>query len=141
MGELGLRGAVDHSAGAYISSVHASEVLKEGLLPHGNVQLDISAAVALLKQKTDELSQEELSDMTQKMIGFEIDKKLKILLEQSLTVKKDKARLASLGLQHAGDWLNVIPSPVLGLHVRPPEFRYSVLYRLGAPIFTTDGGQ
>ena len=77
--------------------------------------------------------------MTQKMISFEIDKKLKLLLERSLTVKRDKARLASLGLPHAGDWLNVIPSPVLGLHVRPQEFRYSVLYRLGAPIFTTDG--
>ena len=50
MGGLGLRGAVYHSAGAYISSVHASEVLKEGLLPHGNVQLNISAAVALLRQ-------------------------------------------------------------------------------------------
>ena len=49
--------------------------------------------------------------MTQKMISFEIDKKLKLLLEQSLSVKRDKARLASLGLPHAGDWLNVISSP------------------------------
>ena len=139
MGGLGLRGAVNHSAGAFISSVYASEVLKEGLLPHGNVHLDISTAMALLMQRADELSQEELPEMTQKMISFEIDKKLKISLEQSLTIKRDKARLASLGLAHAGDWLNVIPSPVLGLHVRPQEFRYSVLYRLGAPIYTTDG--
>ena len=36
-------------------------------------------------------------------------------------------------------WLNVIPSPVLGLHVRPQEFRYSVLYRLGASIYSTNG--
>jgi hypothetical protein len=139
MGGLGLRGAVDHSAGAYISSVHASEILKEGLLPHGNVQVDIGSAMALLREKVDELAPEEIPEMTQKMISFEIDKNLKHGLVQSLSVKRDKARLASLGLPHAGDWLNVIPSPVLGLHVRPQEFRYSVLYRLGAPVYPSAG--
>ena len=77
--------------------------------------------------------------VSQKMISLEIDKKLKISLIQSLTEKRDKARLASLGLPHAGDWLNVIPSPILSLHVRPQEFRYSVLYRLGAPVYSSTG--
>ena len=81
----------------------------------------------------------EVPEMTQKMISLEIDKNLKVRLAQSSTDKRDKARIASLGLQHAGDWLNVIPSPVLGLHVRPQEFRYSVLYRLGAPIYPSAG--
>ena len=139
MGGLGLRGAVDHCAGAYISSVHACETLKEGLLPHGNVQLDITTAMALLREKADEISPEEVPGMSQKMISLEIDKKLKISLVQSLTEKRDKARLASLGLPHAGDWLNVTPSPILGLHVRPQEFRYSVLYRLGAPVYSSAG--
>ena len=74
MGGLGLRGAADHSAGAYISSVHASESLKEGLLPHGNVQVNIDSAMALLREKVDELAPEEISEMTQKMISFEVDK-------------------------------------------------------------------
>ena len=95
--------------------------------------------MALLRQKADEISVEELPEMTQKMISLEIDKKLKTCLSQSLTEKRDKARLASLGLEHAGAWLNVIPSPILGLHVRPQEFRYSVLYRLGAPIYPSIG--
>ena len=47
--------------------------------------------------------------------------------------------MASLGLAHSGDWLNVVPSPILGLHIRPQEFRYSVLYRLGAPVFPSSG--
>ena len=139
MGGLGLRGAVDHSAGAYISSVHASESLKEGLLPHGNVQVDIDSAMALLREKVDELAPEMIPEMTQKMISYEIDKNLKLGLVQSLSDRRDKARLASLGLLHAGDWLNVIPSPVLGLHIRPQEFRYSVMYRLGAPLYPSAG--
>ena len=119
MGGLGLRGAVDHSAGAYVSSVYASESLKEGLLPHGNVQLNIIDALALLRQQTNgELSAEELPETSQKMISYEIDKHLKLSLAQSLSDRRDKARLASLGLPHAGDWLNVIPSPILGLHMR-----------------------
>ena len=108
-----------------MSSVHACESLKEGLLPHGNVQVDITSAMALLRQKVAELAPEEVPEMTQKMISLEIDKNLKVRLAASLTDKRDKARLSSLGLPHAGDWLNVIPSPVLGLHVRPQEFRYS----------------
>ena len=95
--------------------------------------------MALLREKVDELAPEEVPEMTQKMISLEIDKNMKVRLAQSLTVKRDMARLASLGLPHAGDWLNVIPSPVLGLHVRPQEFRYSVLYRLGAPIYPSAG--
>ena len=62
-----------------------------------------------------------------------------VCLSQSLLEKRDEARLASLCLDHAGDRLNVIPSPILGLHIRPQELRYSVLYRLGAPIFPSTG--
>ena len=49
------------------------------------------------------------------------------------------ARLATLGLHHAGDWLNFAPSPALGLHLLPPEFITSVKYRLGMNIFLMDG--
>ena len=61
MGGLGLRGAVDHSAGAYVSSVNASESLKEGLLSHGNVQVDITNAMALLRGKVGRLAPEEVA--------------------------------------------------------------------------------
>ena len=140
MGGLGLRGAVAHSPGAYISSVHAAEPLKEGLLVHGNVGVDLSTAQALLNQTLrEEVPPEELALLNQKMISFKVDSKLKLSLVSSLTDLRDKARMASLGLDHAGDWLNVVPSPMLGLHIRPQEFRYSVLYRLGAPVFPSSG--
>ena len=35
--------------------------------------------------------------------------------------------------------INVVPSPGLGLHLRPPEFIVSVKYRLGMNIFSTNG--
>jgi hypothetical protein len=81
------------------------------LLTHGNVQLDITNTVAILRQKTDELCLEELPEMSQKMISYQVDNKLKLCLAKSLTDQRDKARLASLGLAHAGDWLNVISHP------------------------------
>ena len=52
---------------------------------------------------------------------------------------RDKTRLGSLGLSHAGSWLNVVPSVSLGLHMRPQEFRVSSLYRLGVPLFVEEG--
>ena len=35
---------------------------------------------------------------------------------------EEKARLKSLTLPHSGDWLNVVPSTALGLHLRPQEW-------------------
>ena len=54
---------------------------------------------------------------------------------------RDIARLASLSIKdsHAGDWLTAIPSPSLGLLLKPPEFVAAMRYRLGHPIFSADG--
>ena len=45
----------------------------------------------------------------------------------------------SLALKHSSDWLNCIPSTKLGLHLKPIEFRAAMLYRLGIPIFSSEG--
>ena len=58
---------------------------------------------------------------------------------EKLSSVRDTARLNSLTLSHSGDWLNVVPSPALGLQLRGQEFRTSVLYRLGAPVFSSEG--
>ena len=140
MGGLGLRSAKDHAAGAYITSVLSSEILKEGLLPHRNIDIDLAPATLLLNTKVqEEITPDELVGMNQRAVSVKIDLHLQNVLVMSLTDMRDKARLASLSLAHAGDWLNALPSPVLGLHVRPQEFRYSILYRLGAPIYSTSG--
>ena len=142
MGGLGLRSAETHSAGAYISSVLSSEILKQGLLPHGNVDIDLVPAISLLGTKIqdqEDMSREDLVGLPQKALSYKADFHHQLTLAHSLTDIRDKARLASLGLPHTGDWLNTIPSPILGLHLRPQEFRYSVLYRLGAPIYPSIG--
>ena len=38
-----------------------------------------------------------------------------------------------------GDWLNVIPSKALGLHLRRGEFLFAVRYRLGMKVFISEG--
>lgn len=52
---------------------------------------------------------------------------------------REVARLASVVLPHTGDWLNVVPLPSLGLHLRGTEFTAVVKYRLGVQIFTRAG--
>ena len=38
----------------------------------------------------------------------------------------------------AGAWINVIPNPALGLHLKPAEFRFAIIHRLGLPVFRED---
>ena len=47
--------------------------------------------------------------------------------------------MASLGLPRAGNWLSVVPSPALGLHLRTAEFIPVLKYRLGLPVYSTAG--
>ena len=54
-----------------------------------------------------------------------------------MDVERETARLASLSLPHSGDYLNVVPSPALGLHLRTAEFNAVTKYRLGCPVYPT----
>ena len=122
MAGLGLRRAELHSPGVFICSANASESLKDGLLPHSSVSTDLSSALGLLSNTLqEELTTEELYCMSQKVVSLKIDLKIHLNLVNSLTDVRDKARKASLGLAHAGDWINVIPSPILGLHIRSSD--------------------
>ena len=80
--------------------------------------------------------------MSQKAASLNIDLHNQRLLTnyyETEGIEREIARMASLGLPHAGDWLNVVPSPVLGLHLRSAEFSIAVKYRLGCPVFSTAG--
>jgi hypothetical protein len=46
-----------------------------------------------------------------------------------------RALVLSSSFRHAGDWLNVVPSASLGLHIHDQEFRISLGYWLGVPIY------
>ena len=66
------------------------------------------------------------------MISLKIDqeqlRRLEGMVDEDDT--REKARLGSLSLPHAGDWLNCAPIKSLGLHLRPSEFVLAVKYSL-----------
>ena len=85
---------------------------------------------------------ETLTGVSQKMASLKVDLRNQSLLLQQINEEGEKreiARMSSLGLPHAGSWLSVVPSPALGLHMRPSEFIPVVKYRLGIPVYSTSG--
>ena len=138
---MGLRAAEDHASSAYISSVSETEHLIELLLDR-EVRIDLNDALIHYSEKVREdnvLSREQVDGQRQKALSLRIDIVNKEAVLDSMTSVRDMARMNSLGARHSGDWLNVIPSQALGLHLRPEEFRTASLYRLGLPLYTKAG--
>ena len=88
-----------------------------------------------------EVVEAELEGLTQRMISLKIDQHQQHLLKEMVGEEdtREKARLASLSLPHAGDWLNCAPIKSLGLHLRPAEFVLALKYRLGLAIYDAEG--
>ena len=145
MGGLGLRAAEDHGPGAYVTSFLSSQPLRQDILGHtGEEDESVSLPPALLtllnSTLEEEVTVETLVGVSQKEVSLNVDLHNHRLLISHYTregVVRDIARLASLGLPHAGDFLNVVPSPALGLHLRSIEFSTVVKYRLGCLIYST----
>ena len=139
MGGLGLRSAVDHAPAAHAVSLLAAQTLLDGLLGE-NVN---GPLLDLISAKTGEdETLETLTGVSQKMASLKIDLSNQSLLLQQISEEGEEreiARMASLGLPHAGCWLSVVPSPSLGLHLRASEFIPVLKYRLGMPVYTSSG--
>jgi hypothetical protein len=137
---------MDHSAAAYTTSVLSSQDLKQQILGLAEQDCPPTLPPALLEllsaKQGEEATLENLHGVTQKSVSLKIDVLNHLRLTELISnsrVHRDIARLASLGLPHAGDWLNVKPSVSLGLHLTSAEFSISVRYRLGAAVFPTAG--
>ena len=146
MGGLGLSAARDHAPAAYTTSLLASQDLKLKILNSTEQESPATVQQALLIYLSDKMGEEASLDsligVPQKAVSLTINQnKLQLLSDHinGLGDVREIARLSSLGLPHSGDWLNVMPSPTLGLHMRPAEFIVSVKYRLGVPVFSTAG--
>ena len=89
----------------------------------------------------EEAREEDLVGVSQRHLGAKVDKEQERRLLEGVEDgdAEEMARLKSLTLPHAGDWLNVVPSTALGLHLRPQEFVMVARYRLGLPLYTKDG--
>ena len=146
MGGMGLRGAEDHAPAAYAASVLAAQPLTQVLLrtsldEEHSPSLSPEFLASLSASLGEETSEEELVGVKQKQLGVKVDLQLqKLLLERVGDGEvRERARLASLALPHAGDWLNTAPILALGLHLRPMEFVLTARYRLGLPLYGKAG--
>ena len=144
MGGLGLRTAEDHAPAAFASSYLSSQPLLRSLLkvPDDDPTGPLSPAILdlLTELRWKETTMESLAGLTQNELSYDTDKVLASELDQVLSGEvREVARLASLRLPHAGAWLNVTPSPALGLHLRATEYTVGLKLRLGVPVYTTSG--
>ena len=151
MGGVGLRAAEDHASAAHAISLLSSlplrkQILKMTLTEEEEAAFTLSPPILadLSSAMGDNVSTETMKCLNQKSASLQVDLNNSRLLSEQFAREgnvRETARLASVSQakSHCGDWLNVTPSPGLGLLLRPPEFVAALRYRLGHPIFTRDG--
>ena len=140
LGGLNLRRAALHAPAAYISSLHRSEPLISDILGHSpsppallpSCVRDLGMAASM-----PDWSSLQIIDvpLRQRTLSRLIDEASFDYLIESAPGVRSKALALSSALPHAGDWLNVVPSSALGLHLLDQEFRPCLQYWLGLPIF------
>jgi hypothetical protein len=134
LGGLNLRRAALHAPAAYISSLHRSEPLISDILGHSPsppaLLPSCVRALGMAASMPDWSSLQNIDvPLHQRTLSRLID-------EASFDFLIESAPGAlSSALPHAGDWLNVVPSSALGLHLLDQEFRPCLQYWLGLPIF------
>ena len=126
-GGLGLRASSDHCFAAYVLSLLASQDLKGQILGLGSEEcppppVTTELMDSLTAKKGSDTSLACLRDSSQREVSLQIDLNNHQILSAKISdlgIVREVARLGSLGLPHAGAWLNVVPSPTLGLHFHP----------------------
>ena len=138
-GGLSLRSASLHAPAAFLGSMMQAESLMEKILGHPpgpspHTQLTL-AALASATVRPDWTSLDEVDVLLcQNPLSLAIDEATEQKLLSSAPDTRSRALALSSGLSHAGNWLNVVPSVSLGLHLHDQEFRSSLRYWLGVPL-------
>ena len=136
LGGLNIRRASLHAPAAYISSLDQSKLLVArilGRVPEASSHqapalLDLASAA----DRHDCRSIEDVDvPLRQRHLSHSIDEASYIHLITGAPDTRSKALALSTAIPHAGDWLNVIPSHALGLHLHDWEFRLCLQYWLG----------
>ena len=135
MGGLNLRSAVLHAPAAYISSIVESFGLVSQILRHNpDPPRSLPSAISSLASST-KMTWQCLEDidvpLCQKSFSHSIDEACFSTLVEAAPDVRSKALALSTSLPHAGDWLNVVPSPALGLRLLDQEFHLYLDYWLG----------
>ena len=141
---LNIRHAVLHAPAAYIVSFCQSQPLISGILGHAaKYLLHFSEALGSLHQAAGRPDWTFLQDvdvpLIQHCLSRAIDQASFDALLASAPDTRSRALALSSATYHAGDWLNVIPSPSLGLHLQDREFRFCLQYWLGLQMFEDYG--
>ena len=135
LGGLGLRNASLCAPAAYISSLNEVQPLIDALLQPALPPLHLSEVIADLASAAghpDWVSLQSIDvPIRQRPLSRCIDKVCFDHLLSSASDERSKALTLSTSLPHARDWLQVVLSSALGLHLVNREFRSSLQYWLG----------
>ena len=135
-GGLNIRRASLHAPAAYIGSLEQFRALTARILGHvPEAPQHLTTTISALTDaaaRPDWVSLEEIDvPHRQRPLSHCIDEvSFKQLLDTAPDTRS-RALTLSTALPHAGDWLNVIPSTTLGLHLPDREFRLCLDYWLG----------
>jgi hypothetical protein len=140
MGGLGIQSVVVHSAAAFIASSLQTQDLVQKLLGNGVSPRDTTTALSLFTNATTPLEFPlTATTATQRVLSRRVDESRLIRLIEVTTDMRQKALISSVPLKHTGDFLNVVPSPQLGLKLQGTEFHLASQVRLGRPVYPHGG--
>ena len=138
-GGLGLRSAALHAPAAFLDSTLRSRSLAECLagcsMPLSAHVEDALTSMAQAAGRPDWVSLDQLDcPLRQRALSAAIDTANHHQLIETAPTTRFRALALSTSLPHAFDWLNVVPSPSLGLSLQDREFRCCISYWLGVPL-------
>ena len=125
-----------HAPAAYIGSLHQTTPLVLEILGHfPKALINLSSAIsalALAAGRPEWCSSLEIDvPLHQRHLSHAIDEASYSALLAQAPDARSRALALSSSIRHAGDWLSVIPSSALGLHLQDHEFRLCLQYWLG----------
>ena len=139
LGGLGLRRASFHAPAVYISSFQEAGPLISHILGHNPVTppsfLPSVYALPCVAANPDWCLLEDINiPLRQHCLSHAIDKAQYAALLDLSPDPRSRALALSSTITHAGDWLSVVLSLALGLHLIDREFRLCLLYWLVLPM-------
>ena len=140
VGGLNLRQASVHDSAAYIGSLHQSRHLVAKILgrtapPPIHLPYSLQSLARDACRPDWESIQDSDVPLSQHSLSRAIDEASFADLLATAANPRSKVLALSTSIRHAGDWLNVVPSSALGLHLLDREFRLCLQYWLGLQMF------
>ena len=138
-GGLGMRSTVSLAPAGYVSSVLKSQSLVTEVIQSDPLPANFSDCIIALAEAADHpdwVSMEAIDvpiyqrPLTHCIVEFTFSRVI-----SSAPDPRFSALVLYTALPHAGDWLSVIPSSTLGLHLSGDEYRPCLQYWLGLPIY------